>query len=189
MYLIVGLGNPGSEYDGTRHNIGFDVVEKIAADLRIRFHAHRLHRSAAGRKYGADIVLSQPRIYMNNSGEAVRSLLAEHGLPPERLIVCCDDLHLPLGAVRLRKKGGGGGHNGLLSVIREIGGAEFPRLRCGIRGAGVPGPGQATAGYVLSTFEPGELSVAAEMAERAADSVMMIVRDGIDRAMNAVNTK
>ncbi len=187
MYLIVGLGNPGSEYDGTRHNIGFDVVQKIAADLHLRFHAHRLHRSATGRKHGSDIVLSQPRTYMNNSGEAVRSLLSQYGLPPDRLIVCCDDLHFPLGAIRLRKNGGDGGHNGLRSVIREIGSADFPRLRCGIRGTTVPGPGEATADYVLSAFEPEER--AGEMVARAAESVMMVVRDGIDRAMNVVNTK
>ncbi len=156
MHLIVGLGNPGSEYDGTRHNIGFDVAQRIARELGIRFHSHRLYTGASGRKHGSDIILAQPRTFMNNSGEAVRALLSEYGLPPDRLIVCCDDLHLPLGVIRLRKKGGDGGHNGLLSVIRETGGVEFPRLRCGVRGPTAPGPGEPTADYVLSAFEPAE---------------------------------
>ncbi len=187
MHLIVGLGNPGSEYDGTRHNVGFDVVEGIAAELRLRFHAQRLYRGAIGRKHGADILLAEPRTFMNNSGEAVRTLLAEYGLTPDRLIVCCDDLHLPLGMIRLRKKGGAGGHNGLLSIIRETGGAEFPRLRCGIRGATAPGPGEPAADYVLATFDRAEHPAAREMAVRAAESALMVVRDGIDRAMNVVN--
>lgn len=189
MHLIVGLGNPGSEYDGTRHNIGFDVLELAARALGLRFRRHRLYRSAAGRKLGDEIVLAQPGTWMNNSGEAVRELLSVHGINPDRLIVCCDDLHLPLGTIRLRKQGGDGGHNGLRSVIREIGSPDFPRLRCGIRGASAPAPGEATSGYVLDPFEAGELDEARAMAARAADAILLTVRDGIDRAMNIVNTK
>jgi len=187
MYLVVGLGNPGSEYEGTRHNVGFRVVELAAAGLGFRFRTYRSHRSAAGRKAGNEIVLSLPGTYMNNSGEAVRELLAEHGIAPGDLIVCCDDLHLPLGAVRLRKQGSDGGHNGLRSVIREIGTQDFPRLRCGIRGASAPGPGEATAGYVLGEFEAAERGEARAMAARAADALVLAIREGIDRAMNIVN--
>jgi PTH1 family peptidyl-tRNA hydrolase len=189
MLLVVGLGNPGSEYDGTRHNVGFGVVRTIADGFRMRFSTRHLSRIAAGSAQGVDIVLCQPLTYMNNSGEAVRSLLSEFRLPPEGLLVCCDDLHLPLGTVRLRKTGGDGGHNGLRSVIREIGSDAFPRLRCGIRGATVPGPGEATADYVLSAFERSELSGAEAMVKRAAASVLMLARHGIDRAMNIVNTQ
>jgi PTH1 family peptidyl-tRNA hydrolase len=189
MLLIVGLGNPGSEYDGTRHNVGFAVVGELAAALRLGLRSTGYCRSATGRRMGTEIVLAQPLTYMNNSGEAVRSLLAEHGIPPGGMIVCCDDLHLPLGAVRLRKKGSDGGHNGLRSIIRETGTDEFPRLRCGIRGATAPAPGDATAGYVLSPFESGELAGVRAMVSGAAEAVLAAVRDGIDRAMNVVNTK
>jgi PTH1 family peptidyl-tRNA hydrolase len=189
MVVIVGLGNPGSEYDGTRHNVGFAVVGELALRLRIGLRASGSHRSGSGARMGTEVVLAQPLTYMNNSGEAVRSLLERHGVPPGGLIVCCDDLHLPLGSVRLRKKGSDGGHNGLRSIIREIGTAEFPRLRCGIRGAAAPAPGDATAGYVLSAFEGAELPGARQMVSDAAEAVLAVVRDGIDRAMNVVNAK
>jgi peptidyl-tRNA hydrolase, PTH1 family len=189
MVVIVGLGNPGSEYDGTRHNVGFAVVGELAARLRIGLRGSGNHRGGSGQRMGTQIVLAQPLTYMNNSGEAVRSLLAEHGVPPGGLIVCCDDLHLPLGSVRLRKKGSDGGHNGLRSIIREIGTDEFPRLRCGIRGGSAPAPGDATADYVLSAFEGAELPRVREMVSGAADTVLAVVRDGIDRAMNVVNAK
>lgn len=189
MLAIVGLGNPGSEYEGTRHNIGFDVAARLAGELGVRFRNHRLYRSAAGRAHGEDILLVTPGTYMNNSGEAVRELLWKYGLAPGDLIVCCDDLHLPLGTVRLRKKGSDGGHNGLRSVIREIGSAEFPRLRCGIRGESAPGPGEATAEYVLGEFDAGERREAQEMAALAAEAVLLAARNGIDRAMNIVNAK
>lgn len=189
MVLVVGLGNPGSEYDGTRHNAGFAVVEELAAGLRLGLRNSGNRRSAAGRRLGTEIVLAQPLTYMNNSGEAVRSLLAEHGVPPGGLVVCCDDLHLPLGAVRLRKKGSDGGHNGLRSIISEIGTDEFPRLRCGIRGAAAPAPGYPNAGYVLSRFDEAELPAVRAMVAAAAEAVLAVVRTGVDRAMNVVNTK
>ncbi len=189
MRIIVGLGNPGSEYEGTRHNIGFEVVARLADVLHLRFERGRNQRVAAGWKFGAGIVLSQPQTYMNNSGEIVRALLTEHGLDPGSVIVCCDDLHLPLGEVRLRKQGSDGGHNGLRSVIREVGTPVFPRLRCGIGGATAPAAGERTADYVLSPFEPGERVEAAGMVTRASDGILLVLREGIDRAMNIVNTR
>ena len=189
MVLIVGLGNPGSEYDGTRHNVGFAVVGELAAGFRTALRASGNSRTATLRRQGAEVVLAQPLTYMNNSGEAVQSLLEELGLPPGGMIVCCDDLHLPLGSVRLRKKGSDGGHNGLRSIIREIGTDEFPRLRCGIRGATAPGPGQANAGYVLSPFGDEERADVRTMVAVAQEAILAVLRDGIDRAMNTVNTK
>jgi PTH1 family peptidyl-tRNA hydrolase len=189
MVLIVGLGNPGSEYDGTRHNAGFAVVDELAGALRLGLRSSGNRRSAAGRRLGTEIVLAQPLTYMNNSGEAVRSLLAEHGVGPGDLVVCCDDLHLPLGAVRLRKKGSDGGHNGLRSIISEIGTGDFPRLRCGIAGETAPAPGNPTADYVLSRFEAAEMPAVRAMVATAAAGVLAVVRGGVDRAMNVVNAK
>lgn len=187
--MIVGLGNPGSEYEGTRHNIGFEVVERLAGVLHLRFRPGRHQRIAEGWKFDDGIVLAQPQTYMNNSGEIVRALLSEHGLTPDSVIVCCDDLHLPLGELRFRKQGSDGGHNGLRSVIQEVGTTAFPRLRCGIGGATAPGAGERTAEYVLSAFEPGERAVAGAMVARAGDGILLALREGIDRAMNIVNTR
>lgn len=187
MVLIVGLGNPGSEYDGTRHNAGFAVVDALAANLRLGLRHLGSHRTAAAARDGVDIVLSQPQTFMNNSGEVVARLLAELGAAPGDLIVCCDDLHLPLGSIRLRKQGGDGGHNGLRSIIRETGTDAFPRLRCGIRGATAPRPGEGTAEYVLSRFDPDEEAAAGAMTSGAVDALRAILRNGIDRAMNVVN--
>ncbi|HLB00550.1 MAG TPA: aminoacyl-tRNA hydrolase [Bacteroidota bacterium] len=189
MYVVVGLGNPGSEYDGTRHNVGFGVIDALADRLAARFRTFRLHRSASGRRYGAEIVLVKPQTYMNNSGEAVRPLLSELELGTDRLLVVCDDLHLPLGTLRLRKKGSDGGHNGLSSLIRELGTDAFARLRCGISGPTAPAPGEATADYVLSDFDRAEIDIVDGMTARAAESVLTIVRTGIDGAMNIINTQ
>jgi PTH1 family peptidyl-tRNA hydrolase len=188
MFIVVGLGNPGSEYEGTRHNVGFGVVDLLARRLDVRFRSFRLHKSALGRRHGREILLVKPSTYMNNSGEAVAFILAETGSAPSDLIICCDDLHLPVGTLRMRKKGSDGGHNGLASVGAELGTEEFPRLRCGISGEGAPAPGQATAEYVLSDFSPSESGVVTAMTARAADGVLMIARSGIDKAMNSVNT-
>jgi len=189
MMVVVGLGNPGSEYEGTRHNIGFRVVDELARRLEVRLKTHRLHQVGLGRRYGTGITLVKPLTYMNNSGESVITVLRDTGTPPSGLIVCCDDLHLPLGTLRLRKKGSDGGHNGLASVIDGLGTDGFSRLRCGIAGADAPSPGEATAEYVLSDFSRGETTAAGEMAERAADGVLVAARSGLDIAMNIVNTR
>jgi len=187
MFVVVGLGNPGSEYDETRHNSGFRVIDELALRLGVRFRTFRLHKSAVSRRYGGEIALVKPLTYMNNSGEAVRSFLAESETDPSDLIICCDDLNLPIGTLRLRKKGSDGGHNGLASVIAELGTELFTRLRCGISGEGAPGPGESTADYVLSDFTRPELDIVTGMTARAADGVLMVVRSGIDNAMNVVN--
>jgi len=189
MLVVVGLGNPGSEYDDTRHNMGFRVVDGLAERLDLKLKTVRQHKVARGRRYGTEIALVKPLTFMNNSGEAVSAVLRETGTGPDDLLVCCDDLHLPLGTLRLRKQGSDGGHNGLASVIAGIGTRAFPRLRCGIAGAGAPGPGEATADYVLSDFPKGESGLAAEMAERAAGGILLLIRSGIDIAMNVVNTQ
>jgi len=188
MFVVVGLGNPGSEYEGTRHNVGFGVIDAIARQLEVRFRTFRLHKSALGRRHGSDIVLVKPMTYMNNSGEAVSSVLNETGADLSALIVCCDDLHLPLGTLRLREKGSDGGHNGLASVMSELGTDTFIRLRCGISGETAPPPGEANADYVLSDFSRAEFDTITDMTSRATAGVLTIVRSGIDKAMNNVNT-
>ena len=187
MLVVVGLGNPGSEYAATRHNAGFAVVDALAESLGLRLRTTGVLRLAAGRRLGTVIVLAQPLTYMNNSGEAVAPLLREQGAAPGELIVCCDDLHLPLGHLRLRKAGSDGGHNGLRSLIRDLGTDAFPRLRCGIRGTTAPRPGEATAGYVLSPFESEEFPAVRAMVRDAAEAVRTAAGAGIDRAMNIVN--
>lgn len=187
MYIIVGLGNPGSEYEGTRHNLGFQVIDRVAVKARLDFSSHHGYHAAAGSIAGERIVLVKPQTYMNNSGEAVRTALERYGGAPDRLLVCCDDFHLPFGRIRLRKKGSDGGHNGLTSVIREIGTASFIRLRCGIGGETMPGPGEGMAEYVLSPFTEKEAGLLPDFIAGAGACIVSVVRDGVDRTMNRVH--
>lgn len=187
MYIIVGLGNPGAEYRDTRHNLGFLVVDRVASRYGLKFRSSAGCSEAVGTLAGEPVVIIRPRLFMNNSGETVRTALSRFDGTPGDLVVCCDDFHLPFGRLRLRKRGGDGGHNGLGSVIREVGTGEFTRLRCGIGGAGMPDPGEEMAGYVLSPFTDEERSLLPDFIVAAADAIIAVVRDGVDRAMNSVH--
>lgn len=184
---MVGLGNPGTEYESTRHNVGFRVVDELARRLgkRMRSGAGSYLRATA---FAADatVVLVKPLTYMNNSGVAVRDLLKEFPTPQKRLLVVCDDFALPLGTLRVRTGGSDGGHNGLASVIALLESKEFPRLRCGIRKEVMP-PGDQMAEFVLSPFEPEEKDAVTTMIDRAADAVTEFARSGITRTMNLFN--
>ena len=186
MKLIVGLGNPGKEYRDTRHNVGFGVVEELAA----RGHA-ALRRSwrfparvARSSLEGEDVLLVHPQTFMNHSGQAVGPLLRRKGLKPADLIVVLDDVELKLGQMRIRKKGSAGGHKGLDSVIRALGTEDFTRVRVGI---GPRPPGEDLVGHVLTPFTAQEREEIADAVKKAADAVAAIVRDGADRAMNDFN--
>ncbi|MCU0232082.1 MAG: aminoacyl-tRNA hydrolase [Acidobacteria bacterium] len=189
MIAVVGLGNPGAEYDGTRHNVGFAVVDLLAGRHRIELGRTR-HRArfGTGRIAGESVLLAQPLTYMNLSGEAVRPLLAYHGIDPtDGLIVVHDEADLEPGAVRIKRGGGIAGHNGLESLLAHLGEADFLRVRIGIgRPVGRP---EKMADWVLSRPTPTEAPLLAESIAAAADAVEAILRDGAERAMGAVNRR
>jgi len=187
MKLIIGLGNPGRRYRGTRHNVGGEVVSHLARRLGIALR-EEAGFSAVGRGSigGTRVLLARPQTFVNVSGAAVLELCRRHRVAPRDIIVVADDLDLPLGRIRLRRGGSAGGHNGLKSIIDALGTTEFPRLRVGI---GRPPEGVDPADYVLARFRPEEQPVVAEALERAAQALEAAVTEGIAAAMNRFNTK
>jgi peptidyl-tRNA hydrolase, PTH1 family len=182
-WLVVGLGNPGREYEGSRHNVGFLVVDELA-----RRHAGRVTDRAAKSLSGrvrlddTDLILAKPQTWMNLSGQAVKALRTKYGIPLDRLLVVHDELDLPFARLRLRKGGSSAGNHGLDSVIESLGTKDFARLRVGI---GKP-PGDG-ADYVLSAFTAGERAQLADVVRRAADAVESTIEHGFDRAMTDFN--
>ncbi len=187
MWLFAGLGNIGREYAGTRHNIGFEVVDEVERSLE-RSTGWRAGKGdyyvAKGFRGSEEILLLKPTTYMNLSGRAVRDALQFYKVIQENLVVIVDDLALPLGTLRLRMGGSDGGHNGLTSIIYDLGSEDFARLRCGI-GANFHRGEQVR--FVLSKFKPDEVDAAKEMVERAARACLDIARSGVQRAMNSIN--
>jgi PTH1 family peptidyl-tRNA hydrolase len=182
MKAIVGLGNPGTEYAGTRHNVGFDVVDELARRWNVRL---RKWKTAADLAVVADreVVLVEPKTFMNESGLAVSAVMAFYKIQPADVLVVVDEVQLPLGKLRLRWSGSAGGHNGLKSVIAHVG-PEFPRLRIGVeRGH----PESVLRNHVLSKFPPSERDVVERAVGRAADAVETFVSDGLQVAMNRFN--
>ncbi len=184
-YLIVGLGNPGREYAQTRHNAGFMLADALAARLGVRFRRLQFKALTTDAPYGeAKIILAKPQTYMNLSGQAVAPLLRFYKIPPERLLVAYDDLDLPLGAVRLRPKGGHGGHKGMRSIIERLGTQEFPRLRLGI---GRPPGRMDAAAYVLQPFSPAEKDLMSLAIARGVEGIFRWWEEDLSAAMNLVN--
>ncbi|MFN2465725.1 MAG: aminoacyl-tRNA hydrolase [Candidatus Dormibacteria bacterium] len=187
--LVVGLGNPGASYRGTRHNIGFMAIDALAD----RLHAQVGTREAgalvgrAGIPGGAlDVVLSKPQTFMNLSGRAVSPLLRKHGLSPQHLWVIHDDIDLPFGRLRIRRGGGAGGHNGVSSIIDALGGErDFVRLRMGV---GRPDPAVAVD-YVLAPFPGDERERLAEFCDLVVEAVVTALVEGLDVTMNRYNGK
>src|SRR5579864_1729021 len=186
MIAIVGLGNPGRRYRGTRHNLGRDVVERVAAKLGVRLADDGWARAARAQFGRARVLLVAPETYMNVSGQAVADVARRRRVRPEGLLVVHDDLDLPLGRLRLRPGNGAGGHNGVRSVIEHLGTKGFPRLRIGI---GRPPDGVEAETFVLERFTPDERTVIDEAIERAANAALAVVSDGLEAAMNRVNTR
>lgn len=185
--MIVGLGNVGREYEATRHNVGFMVVDLIASKARKSFSAGKgEYYHSEMRHAGEDIVLLKPTTFMNNSGIAVKEAVERFGVEIENLLVVCDDFNIPLGKLRLRKGGSDGGHNGVYSIIYHLNDDRFPRLRCGI-GTEEVVPGKDMAEYVLSKFDAEENPEVEEMVKRAADAAFVFVNSGIQTAMNRFN--
>ena len=184
-WLIVGLGNPGAEYERTRHNLGFMLIDLLAARLQTTVKRSEF-RVLVGRGMIADHVveLAKPQTFMNVSGEAVSCLLAKTDRSRERLLVISDDLALPLGEMRIRAKGSHGGQNGLRSIIDCLKTQEFGRLRIGM--APEHQIGDASR-FVLDNFSKKELESVSEVLDRAADAVEIVIREGIDAAMARFN--
>jgi peptidyl-tRNA hydrolase, PTH1 family len=184
LKVIVGLGNPGSQYAGTRHNIGWLVMDRLAE--RAGWSGRGRQRDASnvvqGRYRSLDIVLAKPLTYMNESGLAVRKLLARERAPLVDLLIVADDFALPFGKLRFRETGSHGGHNGLRSIIEELGTETFSRLRIGIGD-----PGRRARDHVLSTFAPDEQQRLDELLDAAADAVEAWARDGTSKAANRFN--
>jgi peptidyl-tRNA hydrolase, PTH1 family len=183
--LIVGLGNPGEKYERTRHNVGFLVIDQIAAQNKIALDK-RLCGALVGEGIleGEKIVLAKPQTFMNRSGEAVVNLSREYGIGAEDVVVINDDLDLPFGRIRIRPSGSAAGHRGLLSISANLAGAPFQRVRLGI---GRPPVGMEAAEYVLDPFNAAEIEQLNEVVKRAAESIGCLVRDGIERAMASYN--
>ena len=181
--LVLGLGNPGVDYRGTRHNIGFRVVEEVARRHSVMDWARRPSCDLAVITVGRFVLLSRPLTFMNRSGEAARWLFREFGLPPESMLVVVDDVDLPLANLRLRRSGGPGTHNGLRDLCEEVG-TGFPRLRVGVRGNDMTGD---LADYVLSPFTDDEADAADASVVRAADTVELALQEGVEKAMNVFN--
>lgn len=188
MLLVAGLGNPGSAYEGTRHNVGFLVVEELARRTSARF------RPAQGPWFEARISLAdvggllvKPDTYMNRSGVAVSAAASSVGVTPAECLVVVDDFQLPLGMLRLRLRGSDGGHNGIASVLESFGTLDVPRLRCGMASPHTPANKDRMAEYVLEPFEPDEVAAVQQMIIRAANAVEAVLRSGWNAAMNEFN--
>jgi PTH1 family peptidyl-tRNA hydrolase len=187
MRLIVGLGNPGPEYTWTPHNLGFLGVDAVAERARIRVERPEAKSLVGlGQFAGQEIALAKPHTMMNLSGLAVRDLLERFECGPEEMVVLYDDVALPWGMLRVRERGSAGSHNGLKSIIGTIGSSDFPRVRMGIQ---PDHPVGDLAAYVLRPMRKGDLEIAAEMAEQAAEAVELIITRGIADAMNRFNRR
>lgn len=185
-WLIVGLGNVGDKYEGTRHNVGFEVVEELAE--RGSFPIQKLKHKALTQSAeisGARVLVMKPVTYMNLSGEAVGDAARFYKIPASQVLVVCDDVSLPLGKLRIRKSGSAGGHNGLKNIIQHLGSDQFPRLKVGV--GGKPDPDYDLADWVLGKFRGEDRKVMDEAVRRAADAVECILKDGCEKAMNRFN--
>lgn len=190
MVMLVGLGNPGQEYEGTRHNIGFEIVDRISRETHISFKPGRGdYLIGFGSFEDCKIGLVKPLTFMNNSGDAVLDIRSRYDVPLERFLIICDDFQLPLGQLRIRPGGSDGGHNGLYSIIYHLKSDSFPRLRCGIGSQHAPGEKTLMARFVLEQFAPDEHPVVRSMVVEAASAALHVVAKGIQSAMNAFHKK
>lgn len=182
-FLVVGLGNPGKKYEGTRHNAGFMVVETLAELAGVRVNRAKF-KSLCGEAVIGDkkVLLMMPQTFMNHSGEAVREAQAFYKLPPERCLIVCDDITLPVGTIRIRRKGSDGGQRGMRSIITLCGSEQFPRIKVGV--GQKPHPDYDLAAWVLSRFAEADKAPMRDAVKNAADATHVILQDSIETAMN-----
>jgi PTH1 family peptidyl-tRNA hydrolase len=188
--IVIGLGNPGAEYGFTRHNVGFMAVDKIAASLGLRFSNKKLY-SISKAAYLNDentythLILVKPLTYMNNSGEAVKAVIEKYNVIPSEILIICDDFVLPLGRIRLRRKGSSGGHLGLESIITSLGTTDFPRLRIGI---GPLPEGTPAVDFVLGELTKDELIIIGKVLNITCELLKDYTKYGIEKAMSKYNS-
>mgnify|MGYP006166283857 FL=1 len=183
--LVVGLGNPGDQYEKTRHNVGFWCVDRMGEEYSIKVGGrHRLVLTGEGRIGAEDVVLAKPRTYVNESGKAVTSLMTRYRTTASDLIVVYDDMDLPAGKIRLRPDGGAGGHNGIKSIIGALGTQGFARLRVGV---GRPGAGDDQIEHVLGRANAEDQSLVNAAVETAVEVIACFLSEGVDTAMNRYN--
>lgn len=188
VFIIVGLGNPTSQYAGTRHNIGFDVIHYVSEKYQIPLDFKK-HKAICGKGYieGQKVILAQPQTYMNLSGESVRELVDYYKIDPqEELIVIYDDISLDVGQLRIRGKGSAGGHNGIKSILSHFGEQVFPRIKVGV---GDKPKGWDLADYVLGHFSKEEAEQVEKGIEQAAEAIKVMITEGINQAMNQYNKR
>lgn len=188
MYIITGLGNPDRQYEGTRHNVGFDVIDRIAEKYNIAVDTKK-HRALIGKGIieGQKVILAKPQTYMNLSGESIKSLMDYYKIEPEsELIVIYDDISLGVGQLRIRAKGSAGGHNGIKNIIAHLGREVFPRIKVGV---GEKPSKMDLADYVLGHFSKEEKKEMEAGYDKAINAVEMMVQGDIQKAMNEYNRK
>ncbi len=187
MRIVVGLGNPGTEYARTRHNAGFILVKKLAREQGVKFNRmKRAGYAAVKAPFPENVIFGLPKTYMNKSGLAVRALLDRFKTKPEALIIVYDDFDLDLGQIRIRKKGSAGSHKGVRSIIQEIRTSEFSRIRIGI---GPPPTDEEAADFVLSPFTADERPLFEKSLIRAREALDMVIAGHVEEAMNKFNTR
>ncbi len=185
-YLVVGLGNPESKYDGTRHNIGFSALDKLSEDLDVRFTRAKFKSILAECEIeGNRCILCKPQTYMNNSGEAVTEIMRFYKLEPQQVIIIFDDVSLDVGRLRIRRDGSHGGHNGIKSIIELSGSNGFPRIKIGV--GKKPHPDYDLAAWVLSKFNKEDLDTLKNVEDNVSKAVKCIIKSGIDSAMCKYN--
>ncbi|HET7841648.1 MAG TPA: aminoacyl-tRNA hydrolase [Terriglobia bacterium] len=188
MKLIVGLGNPGYEYHLTPHNLGFMAVDRLAEACGVDVSRREGQALMARTELeGVEVLLAKPQTFMNLSGLAVERLIARYEVPVRDLLVLVDEAELPFGALRIRQRGSAGSHNGMKSIIGALQSDEFVRIRMGVQPLDHPVDDRAT--YVLSRFRKSDMEAVADMIDRAAEAVRVILRDGSQRAMNQFNRR
>lgn len=186
MKIIVGLGNPGIKYAGTRHNIGFSVIDELAEKYNIALDGKK-HKAVFGKGMieGEKVILAMPQTFMNLSGESVRELIDYYKCGPEDVIIVYDDIDLDVGKLRIREKGSAGGHNGMKNIIAHLGTQEFVRIRVGV---GEKPRGMDLADYVLSRFAKEDLPAIRESCTKACEAVGLILAEDVAAAMNRYNS-
>lgn len=188
MFIVVGLGNPGQQYEQTRHNIGFITINAVAENHGVKIDHEKWNALTAECRIGTEkVLLMKPLTFMNNSGEAVGEAARFYKVPPENVLIISDDISLKPGTVRIRRNGSAGGHNGLKSIISHLGSDNFPRIKLGV-GERVH-PDEDLADHVLGKFDKDDVPLMNEAIKKAAASVDLIVKGDIDGAMNLYNTR